>query len=77
MELDECLRQWKAKGFKVGGSMCDLLSRSQRQKFMDNVSSYFDGKINILVSLTMQSFSLIKKWNLLAWLICIRVRIGL
>ncbi|WMV44314.1 hypothetical protein MTR67_037699 [Solanum verrucosum] len=50
MELDECLRQWKAKGFKVGGSMCDLLSRSQRQKFMDNVSSYFDGKINILIN---------------------------
>ncbi|KAK4730589.1 hypothetical protein R3W88_023577 [Solanum pinnatisectum] len=50
MELDECLRQWKAKGFKVGGSMCDLLIRSQRQKFMDNVSSYFDGKINILIN---------------------------
>uniref|UniRef100_M1AHJ0 Short chain alcohol dehydrogenase n=1 Tax=Solanum tuberosum TaxID=4113 RepID=M1AHJ0_SOLTU len=50
MELDECLRKWKAKGFKVGGSMCDLLSRTQRQKFMDNVSSYFDGKINILIN---------------------------
>lgn len=59
MELDECLRQWKAKGYKVGGSMCDLQSRSQRLKFMDNVSSYFGGEINILVSSTMQSFSLI------------------
>ncbi|XP_047252177.1 tropinone reductase homolog At2g29260, chloroplastic-like [Capsicum annuum] len=41
---------WKAKGFKVGGSECDLLSRSQQEKFMDTVSSYFDGKINILKS---------------------------
>ncbi|KAH0640900.1 hypothetical protein KY285_037486 [Solanum tuberosum] len=75
MELDECLRQWKAKGFKVGGSMCDLLSRSQRQKFMDNVSSYFDGKINILINnagilivkpateFTEDDYSLIMKTN--------------
>ncbi|XP_009630417.1 tropinone reductase 1-like [Nicotiana tomentosiformis] len=50
MELDECLRQWKTKGFKVEGSVCDLLSRSQREKFMDTVSNYFDGKINILIN---------------------------
>ncbi|CAN4116054.1 unnamed protein product [Withania somnifera] len=50
MELHECLRQWKAKGFKVGGSVCDLLSRSQRDKFMDNVSTYFNGKIDILIN---------------------------
>ncbi|OIT01135.1 tropinone reductase 1, partial [Nicotiana attenuata] len=54
MELDECLQQWKTKGFKVEGSVCDLLSRSQREKFMDTVSSYFDGKINILVSSMLQ-----------------------
>ncbi|KAH0739469.1 hypothetical protein KY290_038174 [Solanum tuberosum] len=75
MELDECLRKWKAKGFKVGGSMCDLLSRTQRQKFMDNVSSYFDGKINILINnagilivkaateFTEDDYSLIMKTN--------------
>ncbi|MCD9642413.1 hypothetical protein HAX54_029220 [Datura stramonium] len=50
MELDECLRKWKTKGFNVGGSVCDLLSRSQREKFMDTVSTYFDGKINILIN---------------------------
>lgn len=61
MELDKCLQQWKAKGYKVEGSVCDLLSRSQREKFMDTVSSYFDGKVNILVSSTMQIFSLTKK----------------
>ncbi|GMP50876.1 hypothetical protein CsSME_00017309 [Camellia sinensis var. sinensis] len=49
-ELDECLLKWKGKGFKVTGSVCDVLSRSQREKLMENVSSIFAGKLNILVS---------------------------
>ncbi|GMP50874.1 hypothetical protein CsSME_00017309 [Camellia sinensis var. sinensis] len=49
-ELDECLLKWKGKGFKVTGSVCDVLSRSQREKLMENVSSIFAGKLNILVN---------------------------
>ncbi|XP_028121433.1 tropinone reductase homolog isoform X1 [Camellia sinensis] len=47
-ELDECLLKWKGKGFKVTGSVCDVLSRSQRENLMENVSSIFAGKLNIL-----------------------------
>ncbi|CAA2971037.1 tropinone reductase homolog [Olea europaea subsp. europaea] len=49
-ELDECLEDWKHKGFRVAGSVCDLSIRTQRDKLMEAVSIYFDGKINILVN---------------------------
>ena len=49
-ELNECLKDWKAKGFGVSGSVCDVSSRAQREKLMETVSSVFKGKLNILVS---------------------------
>ena len=49
-ELNECLKDWKAKGFGVSGSVCDVSSRAQREKLMETVSSIFNGKLNILVS---------------------------
>ncbi|CAA2964284.1 tropinone reductase homolog [Olea europaea subsp. europaea] len=49
-ELDECLQEWKSKGFRVAGSVRDLFVRAQRDKLMETVSIYFDGKINILVN---------------------------
>ncbi|KAJ9698506.1 hypothetical protein PVL29_007537 [Vitis rotundifolia] len=49
-ELNECLKDWKAKGFEVSGSVCDLSSRAQREKLMETVSSVFNGKLNILVN---------------------------
>lgn len=48
--LNECLQEWKMKGFKVTGSVCDVSSRTEREKLMSTVSSQFDGKLNILVS---------------------------
>uniref|UniRef100_A0A5B6ZMM2 Tropinone reductase n=1 Tax=Davidia involucrata TaxID=16924 RepID=A0A5B6ZMM2_DAVIN len=49
-ELDQRLQEWKSKGFSVTGSVCDLLSRDQREKLMETVSSLFNGKLNILVN---------------------------
>ena len=49
-ELNEWLQEWGGKGFKVYGSTCDLASRTEREELMKNVSSTFDGKLNILVS---------------------------
>ncbi|KAG5391126.1 hypothetical protein IGI04_032667 [Brassica rapa subsp. trilocularis] len=48
--LDECLSEWKEKGFQVTGSVCDVSSRAQRDELMKTVSSLFSGKLNILVS---------------------------
>ncbi|GAY38013.1 Tropinone reductase [Citrus sinensis] len=47
-ELNECLREWKTKGFKVTGSVCDASSRAEREKLIKQVSSLFNGKRNIL-----------------------------
>ncbi|XP_010557238.1 PREDICTED: tropinone reductase homolog At1g07440-like isoform X1 [Tarenaya hassleriana] len=49
-QLNECLREWQTKGFSVTGSVCDLTSRSDREKLMDTVSSLFHGKLNILIN---------------------------
>ncbi|OWM67188.1 hypothetical protein CDL15_Pgr000640 [Punica granatum] len=50
VELDERVREWRDKGFRVSGSVCDLSSRPQREELMKTVSSVFDGKLNILVN---------------------------
>ncbi|EYU41758.1 hypothetical protein ABFS82_10G028800 [Erythranthe guttata] len=49
-ELSERLKEWEDKGYKVMGSTCDLSSRTQRQELINNVSSAFHGKLNILVN---------------------------
>ncbi|XP_011023544.1 PREDICTED: tropinone reductase homolog At1g07440-like isoform X1 [Populus euphratica] len=49
-QLNERVREWKEKGFKVTGSVCDVSSNAEREKLMKEVSSLFDGKLNILVN---------------------------
>ena len=55
-ELDGCLSEWDNLGFRVTGSVCDVLVRSQREELMSTVSTLFDGKLNILVSFFISSF---------------------
>ncbi|XP_021814292.1 tropinone reductase homolog At2g29290-like isoform X1 [Prunus avium] len=50
VELNDCLRQWGKKGFQVTGSVCDVVSRTQREELINKVSSLFDGKLNILIN---------------------------
>ncbi|KAG7642457.1 NAD(P)-binding domain superfamily [Arabidopsis suecica] len=49
-QLQECVREWQAKGFEVTTSVCNVSSRDQREKLMENVASIFQGKLNILVN---------------------------
>lgn len=49
-EIDERLKEWAGKGYKVSGSACDLSSRAQQEELMKTVCSVFDGKLNILVN---------------------------
>ncbi|XP_008223793.1 PREDICTED: tropinone reductase homolog [Prunus mume] len=50
-QLNDCLSQWKMKCFhQIIGSVCDLVSRAQRQELINEVSSQFNGKLNILIS---------------------------
>ena len=54
-ELDGCLSEWDNLGFGVTGSVCDVSVRSQREELMSTVSTFFDGKLNILVSFFISS----------------------
>uniref|UniRef100_A0A7N2KP04 Tropinone reductase n=1 Tax=Quercus lobata TaxID=97700 RepID=A0A7N2KP04_QUELO len=49
-QLNECLHEWKMKGFRVTGSICDAVSRTQREELMSTVSYIFNGKLNILIN---------------------------
>lgn len=49
-EFDGRIQEWKNKGLKVSGLVCDLKVRAEREKLMETVSLIFDGKLNILVS---------------------------
>ncbi|KAL5580926.1 hypothetical protein UlMin_013368 [Ulmus minor] len=49
-ELNGCLSQWESKGFRVTGSVCDVLSLENRGELINTVSSLFDGKLNILIN---------------------------
>lgn len=49
-ELDKCLNEWRAKGFFVTGQLCDVSSKSEREKLIQQVGISFCGKLNILVS---------------------------
>ncbi|CAN1846652.1 Tropinone reductase homolog At2g29360 [Linum perenne] len=49
-ELNQRVIEWGEKGFKVTGSVCDVSSRVEREKLVENVSSIFAGKLNILVN---------------------------
>lgn len=50
IQLNDCLREWERKGFRVTGSVCDVSSRSEREKLMETVSSLFNEKLDILVN---------------------------
>ncbi|KAL8144510.1 hypothetical protein V2J09_017542 [Rumex salicifolius] len=49
-ELDKCLGEWRDEGFRVTGSVCDVSDRRQREDLAADVSSAFNGKLNILVN---------------------------
>ncbi|XP_051142659.1 tropinone reductase homolog At5g06060-like [Andrographis paniculata] len=49
-DLNQRLQEWTSKGYKVGGSVCDMSSREQREKLIESASSAFNGKLNILVN---------------------------
>jgi Tropinone reductase 1 len=52
-QLDACIRQWKEKGLKVSGSVCDVSSQADRGKLINEDSSLFCGELNILVSINI------------------------
>nr|KYP38843.1 Tropinone reductase isogeny [Cajanus cajan] len=48
-ELNARLKEWKEKGFSVSGSVCDVTSSPQRENLIQQVTSAFNGKLNIFV----------------------------
>ncbi|KAK7290143.1 hypothetical protein RIF29_04355 [Crotalaria pallida] len=49
-ELNKCLEEWRSQGFVVTGSVCDVSSRHQREKLIQEVTSTFNGKLDIYVN---------------------------
>ncbi|KAI3946659.1 hypothetical protein MKW92_002044 [Papaver armeniacum] len=49
-DIDNCLKDWEAKGYQVSGSVCDVSVPAEREELMKIVSTVFCGKLNILVN---------------------------
>ncbi|KAK7312451.1 hypothetical protein VNO77_36322 [Canavalia gladiata] len=49
-DLNKCLKKWNDSGFEVTGSICDVSVPQQREALMQTVSSFFQGKLNILIN---------------------------
>ncbi|KAI3945719.1 hypothetical protein MKW98_022993 [Papaver atlanticum] len=47
-DIDNCLKDWEAKGYQVTGSVCDVSVPAEREELMITVSTVFDGKLNVL-----------------------------
>lgn len=53
-ELEKCLRGWRdEEGLRITGSVCNVSSQADREKLLDTVSSVFNGKLNVLVCLSI------------------------
>ncbi|CAN1770063.1 Tropinone reductase homolog [Linum perenne] len=49
-DINRRIQEWKAKGFQVSGSVCDLTSSSDRHKLIQTVTSVFHGSLDIFVN---------------------------
>ncbi|RYR65461.1 hypothetical protein Ahy_A03g011400 [Arachis hypogaea] len=49
-ELNNCLDEWRGKGFLVSGSVCDVSSQAHRENLIQKVTSTFNGKLDIYVN---------------------------
>jgi Tropinone reductase 1 len=50
-DLEKSLATWRAAGWKVEGSVCDVSDRQAREELFSKVAAHFGGKLDILVSL--------------------------
>ncbi|WVZ03471.1 hypothetical protein V8G54_024277 [Vigna mungo] len=66
-ELNESLKEWTTKGYRVTGSVSDVASRIDREELIARVSSQFNGKLNILkqtLDFTAEDFAFLINTNL-------------
>ncbi|KAJ3704146.1 hypothetical protein LUZ61_007851 [Rhynchospora tenuis] len=48
--LNDLIDEWRSQNLLVTGTVCDVTSRTDREKLMEEVSSIFEGKLDILVN---------------------------
>ncbi|KAI3938690.1 hypothetical protein MKW92_018375 [Papaver armeniacum] len=49
-DIEQCLGNWREKGYTVTGSVSDASVPADREKLIETVSSVFGGQLNILVN---------------------------
>ncbi|KAJ4796152.1 Tropinone reductase [Rhynchospora pubera] len=48
--LKNLVDEWRSQNFLVTGTVCDVTSRTDREKLMEEVGVIFEGKLDILVN---------------------------
>ncbi len=50
-DVEKSLATWRAAGWKVEGSVCDVSDRQAREELFSKVAAHFGGKLDILVGM--------------------------
>jgi Tropinone reductase 1 len=49
-DVEKSLATWRAAGWKVDGSVCDVSDRQAREELFSKVAAHFGGKLDILIN---------------------------
>ncbi len=61
-DVEKSLATWRAAGWKVDGSVCDVSDRQAREELFSKVAAHFGGKLDILVG--MKSWSVVDECSI-------------
>ncbi|CAN6692790.1 unnamed protein product [Malus baccata var. baccata] len=64
VDLNDCLSQWEKKGFQVTGSVCDVVSKTQREELINKINNVGIVIPKATVEYTAEDYSFIMSTNL-------------
>ncbi|XP_068338066.1 tropinone reductase homolog At1g07440-like isoform X2 [Pyrus communis] len=64
VDLNDCLSQWEKKGFQVTGSVCDVVSKTQREELINKINNVGTVVPKATLEYTAEDYSFIMSTNL-------------
>ncbi|XP_050109866.1 tropinone reductase homolog At1g07440-like isoform X2 [Malus sylvestris] len=63
-DLNDCLSQWEKKGFQVTGSVCDVVSKTQREELINKINNVGTSILKATLEYTAEDYSFVMSTNL-------------
>ncbi|XP_068339805.1 tropinone reductase homolog At1g07440-like isoform X1 [Pyrus communis] len=64
VDLNDCLSQWEKKGFQVTGSVCDVVSKTQREELINKINNVGTSILKATLEYTAEDYSFVMSTNL-------------